>query len=129
MKKLYVGNLPYDVTDDELSQLFTQCGQVASARIVKDRDSGRSKGFGFVEMVNDDEAASAISRMSGQDFHGRQLTVDEARERAGGGAGGGGGFRRGGSGGGGGGYRNGGGGEDRPRQGGGGYGRGRDDDY
>lgn len=56
MKKLYVGNLPYDVTDDELSQLFAQCGQVESARIVKDRDSGRSKGFGFVEMAYDDEA-------------------------------------------------------------------------
>lgn len=80
-KKLYVGNLSYDVTDDELSRLFGQCGQVGSARIVKDRDSGKSKGYGFVEMPNDDEAKHAVSRMQGFDFKGRPLKVDEAQER------------------------------------------------
>ena len=59
-KKLYVGNLSYEVTEDELSQLFGQCGQVIGARIIKDKDTGRSKGFGFVEMQNDDEATHAI---------------------------------------------------------------------
>lgn len=83
MKKLYVGNLSYDVTEDELSQFFSQCGQVTGARIIKDRDTGRSKGFGFVEMANDDEAAQAVSRMKGHDFKGRPIMVDEARERQG----------------------------------------------
>ncbi len=133
-KKLYVGNLSYDVTEDELSQLFGQCGQVSSARIVKDRDSGRSKGFGFVEMPNDDEATHAIDRMKGHDLKGRPIMVDEAREKPGGGGGGsggrggyGGGGGRGGygGGGGGGGGRGGyGGGGDRGGYGGGG-GRGR----
>jgi len=91
MKKLYVGNLSYEVTEDELSQLFGQCGQVIGARIIKDRDTGRSKGFGFVEMQNDDEAIQAISRMKGHDLKGRPLMVDEAREREGGPRGGGGG--------------------------------------
>src|SRR5438270_7465583 len=106
MKKLYVGNLSYEVTEDELSQLFSQCGQVTGARIVKDKDTGRSKGFGFVEMPNDDEATHAISRMKGHDLKGRPIMVDEAREKPGGGrgfgGGGGGGGSRGGYGGGGG---------------------------
>lgn len=124
-KKLYVGNLSYDATEDELSQLFSQCGQVSEARIVKDRDTGRSKGFGFVEMPNDDEASSAIERMKGHDFKGRPIMVDEARERQGGGGGGGG--RRFGGGGGGGGRGGYGGGGDRGYGGGGdrgGYGGG-----
>lgn len=137
-KKLYVGNLSYDATEDELSQLFSQCGQVSGARIVKDRDTGRSKGFGFVEMPNDDEASTAIERMKGHDFKGRPIMVDEAREREGGGGGGGGGRRFGGGGGGGdrGGYGGGGGGDrggyggggggDRGGYGGGGGGRGGD---
>ena len=88
-KKLYVGNLSYDVTEDELSQLFSQCGQVSGARIIKDKDTGRSKGFGFVEMPNDEEADQAISRMKGHDLKGRPIMVDEAREKPGGGGGGG----------------------------------------
>jgi RNA recognition motif-containing protein len=95
-KTLYVGNLSYEVTEDELVQVFGQCGQVSEARIVKDRDTGRSKGFGFVEMLNDDEATHAIDRMKGHDLKGRPIMVDEAREKTGGGGGG-----RGGSGGGG----------------------------
>ncbi len=81
MKKLYVGNLSYEVTEDELTQLFGQCGQVTGARIVKDKDSGRSKGFGFVEMPNDDEANHAITRMNRHDLKGRPLQVDEAKEK------------------------------------------------
>ena len=80
-KKIYVGNLSYDVSDDELLQLFSQCGQVSEARIVKDKGTGRSKGFGFVEMPNDEEATHAIDRMQGHDFKGRPLQVDEAKEK------------------------------------------------
>lgn len=131
MKKLYVGNLSYEVTEDELSQLFGQCGQVTGARIVKDKDTGRSKGFGFVEMPNDDEASHAITRMKGHDLKGRPIMVDEAREKPGGdrgGYGGGGGGRGGGGGGyggggGGGGYGGGGGGGGRGGGGRGGYDR------
>ena len=119
-KKLYVGNLSYEVTEEELSQLFSQCGQVSGARIIKDKFSGRSKGFGFIEMPNDDEATHAIDRMKGYDLKGRPITVDEAKERPEG-VGGGGGRRFGGGGGrrfgGGGGGGEGGGGR-------GGYGRG-----
>lgn len=79
-KKLYIGNLDYDVTDDELNQVFSQCGQVTSAKVIRDRDTGRSKGFGFVEMPNDDEATHAVDRMSGFDLKGRALVVDIARE-------------------------------------------------
>src|SRR5207247_6005674 len=120
-KKLYVGNLSYQVDSSELEQLFGQHGQVVSAQIINDRDTGRSKGFGFVEMANDDEAEAAIAALNGQEHGGRALTVNEARpreERAGGGggrggyAGGGGGGGRGGYGGGGGG-RGGRGGRDR----------------
>src|SRR5258705_10197556 len=113
-KKLYVGNLSYQVDSSELEQLFGQHGQVLSAQVINDRDTGRSKGFGFVEMANDGEAEAAIAALNGQQHGGRALTVNEARPREergfGGGAGGGGGGsgRRGGFGGGGGGGRGGG---------------------
>jgi cold-inducible RNA-binding protein len=90
-KKLYVGNLPYGVTDTDLQNLFAPHGSVQSAQIITDRDTGRSKGFGFVEMASGDEAQSAIAALNGQDMNGRALTVNEARpreERAGGSAGG-----------------------------------------
>jgi RNA recognition motif-containing protein len=114
-KKLYVGNLSYQVDGSELEQLFTQYGQVTSAQIINDRDTGRSKGFGFIEMANDNEAQAAIEALNGQQHNGRALTVNEARpreERGGGGGGrggfgGGGGGGRGGYGGGGGGGRGG----------------------
>ncbi len=80
-KKLYVGNLHHEVTDSDLSQVFGQCGQVASASIVKDRSSGQSKGFGFVEMPNDDEARHAVDRLQGYEFKGRPLTVDFAKDK------------------------------------------------
>src|SRR5216110_1910653 len=97
-KKLYVGNLSYTVDSSELEQIFGQHGTVVSAQIINDRDTGRSKGFGFVEMGSDDEAA--IAALNGQQHQGRALTVNEARPKEGGGGGGGG---RGGYGGGGGG--------------------------
>lgn len=78
-KKLYVGNLLYEVGDNELKDLFTQAGAVASASVIKYRDSGRSKGFGFVEMATEDEAKKAIDMLNGQDFQGRKLVVSEAR--------------------------------------------------
>jgi cold-inducible RNA-binding protein len=114
-KKLYVGNLSYSVDSSELEQLFAQHGQVVSAQIINDRDTGRSKGFGFVEMATDQEAQAAITGLNGQQHGGRALTVNEARpreERSGGGGGGGGGGRGfgGGGGGGRGGYGGGGGG-------------------
>ena len=103
-KKLYVGNLSYEVDSSALEQLFTAHGTVSSAQIISDRDTGRSKGFGFVEMSSDDEAKAAIAGLNGKDHGGRALTVNEAKPResrpSGGGYGGGGG--RGGSGGGGG---------------------------
>ena len=113
-KKLYVGNLPHSTTENELQGLFASYGSVLSAQVIIDRDTGRSKGFGFVEMNSDSEAQAAIDALNGQEFGGRPLTVNEARpreERTGGGGGGmrrGGGFsedRRGGGGGGGGGGR------------------------
>jgi len=116
-KKLYVGNLSYSVDSSELEQLFSQHGQVVSAQIINDRDTGRSKGFGFVEMANDAEADAAVAALNGQQHGGRALTVNEARPREDRGGGGGG---RGGYGGGGGGYGGGGGG----RSSGGGYGGG-----
>ena len=106
--KLYVGNLSYDVQDRDLQELFAQHGTVSSARVVTDRDTGRSKGFGFVEMGTDGEAEAAISALNGQEVGGRALTVNEARPKEAGG-----GDRRGGGGrgfGGGGGYSGGGGG-------------------
>ena len=93
-KKLYVGNLSFDVTQDQLNQMFAPHGNVQSAQLISDRDTGRSKGFGFVEMSNDQEAAKAITAMNGQMVDGRALTVNEAkpredRPRSGGGGGGG----------------------------------------
>ena len=142
--KLYVGNLPYTVRDEDLNQAFSQFGNVSSAKVMMDRETGRSKGFGFVEMGSDAEAQSAINGMNGQALAGRALVVNEARpreERPGGfggprggggggfGGGGGGGRREGGFGGGGGGggrggYGGGGGGGGRGGYGGGGGGRG-----
>jgi len=128
-KKLYVGNLPYSVRDGDLEQAFGQFGAVTSAKVMMERDTGRSKGFGFVEMGSDEEAVSAVNGMNGQPLGGRSIVVNEARPmedrppRTGGFGGGGGGRREGGGGygggaGGGGGYGGGGGG------GGGGYGGG-----
>ena len=117
--KLYVGNLPYTVRDEDLQQSFGQFGAVTSAKVMMDRDTGRSKGFGFVEMASDAEAQAAINGMSGQSLGGRSITVNEARPmearppRTGGFGGGGGG-----------GDRSGGGGYGGDRSGGGGYGGG-----
>ena len=145
--KLYVGNLSYNVRDDDLQQAFAQYGTVSSAKVMMDRDTGRSNGFGFVEMGSDPEAQAAINGMNGQALDGRAIVVNEARPReerpggfggggsrggfgGGGGTGGGGGFGGGGrSGGGGGGYGGGGGGYGgggggRSGGGGGGYGGG-----
>ena len=128
--KLYVGNLAYSVRDDDLQQAFAQFGTVSSAKVMMDRETGRSKGFGFVEMGSDAEAQAAINGMNGQAMDGRALVVNEARprEERPGGFGGGGGSRGGfgggggtGTGGGGGGYGGGGGGRSG---GGGGYGGG-----
>ena len=96
-KKLYVGNLPFSVTDEALQQIFSQAGAVESVRIITDRDTGRAKGFGFVEMVNEQDAATAISKFNGTDYEGRALTVSEARPQTPR-EGGGGGFRSGGQG-------------------------------
>ena len=123
-KKLYVGNLSYNVDSSELEQLFSQHGQVVSAQIINDRDTGRSKGFGFVEMANDDEPEAAIAALNGQEHGGRALTVNEARPREDRGGGGGGGGRGGYGGGGGGGGRGGYGGGGGRGGGGGGYGGG-----
>ncbi len=98
MKKLYVGNLPYNVTDADLEQMLGQYGQVLSAVVIQDRMTGRSKGFGFVEMEEGGEADAAIEALNGKDVEGRALTVNEARprteNRGGGGGGGDGGGRR-----------------------------------
>ena len=117
--KLYVGNLSYEVTGSDLQQMFSPHGTITSAEIIADRDTGRSKGFGFVQMGSDAEAEAAIAALNGQDNNGRALTVNVAKPRedrprgggGGGGYGGGGGSRGGGGGGGGrGGYGGGGGG-------------------
>ena len=124
--KLYVGNLSYATTGSDLEQLFAQHGSVTSAEVIQDRDTGRSKGFGFVQMGSDAEAQAAIAALNGQQHDGRALTVNEAKPREdrprGGGGGGGGrvGYGGGGGGGGRGGYGGGGG-----RSGGGGVGGGR----
>ncbi|MFN7197902.1 MAG: RNA recognition motif domain-containing protein, partial [Hylemonella sp.] len=123
--KLYVGNLAYSVRDESLQEAFGQFGTVTSAKVMMDRDTGRSKGFGFVEMASDAEAQSAINGMNGQALDGRAIVVNEARpreERPGGFGGGGGGRSGGGGFGGGGGGRSGGGGFGGG--GGGGYGGG-----
>ena len=112
-KKLYVGNLTYNVTNADLEQLFSQFGSVQSAQVIQDRDTNRSKGFGFVEMSSDAEARAAIDALHDQEHDGRRLTVNEAKPRTPGGGGGGGyggGGGRGGYGGGGGEYGGGGGG-------------------
>ena len=127
--KLYVGNLPYSVRDSDLEQAFSQFGAVTSAKVMMERDTGRSKGFGFVEMGSDAEAQAAVNGMNGQSLGGRNVVVNEARPmearppRSGGYGGGGGGY----GGGGGGGYGGGGGGGyggGRREGGGGGYGGG-----
>lgn len=81
-KKLYVGNLDYSMTPSKLEELFTEAGQVVSADIIMDRDSGRSKGFGFVEMSSEEEAQQAITMFNGKEIEGRALTVNEARPQA-----------------------------------------------
>jgi len=78
-RKLYVGNLPFSATENSLTDLFSQCGTVDSSRLITDRDSGRSKGFGFVEMSTDEEAQKAITDFNGKELEGRPLTVNEAR--------------------------------------------------
>lgn len=99
--KIYVGNLSFDTTENELNELFSQHGEVAEVSVITDRETGRSRGFGFVEMKNDNAAREAIAALEGTDLGGRRITVNEARPRPAGGGGGGGG--RGGSRGGGGG--------------------------
>jgi len=101
-KKLYVGNLSYRMGDSDLSQLFASFGTVQSAQVIMDRDTGRSKGFGFVEMGSDQEAQAAIQGLNGKEIEGRALTVNEARPKTEGGGGRGGGGGGGGYGGGGG---------------------------
>ena len=115
--KLFVGNLSFDVTENDLQDLFAQAGPVSSVNIMQDRATGRARGFGFVEMATDADAQKAITMFNGKDLQGRALTVNEARPREERSGGGGGGYR--GGGGGGGGYRGGGG--DRRGGGGGGY--------
>src|SRR5271155_539376 len=81
-KKLYVGNLPFSANDSSLEQIFAQAGTVESAKVITDRDTGRSKGFGFVEMSSDAEAADAIAKFNGADYEGRPMTVNEAKPMA-----------------------------------------------
>jgi cold-inducible RNA-binding protein len=100
MTKLYVGNLSFNTTEDQLRELFSQFGQVTSAAVVMDRDTGRPRGFGFVEFGAADAAQAAINGLNGKNVDGRDLTVNEAKPRVGGGGGGGGGPRGGGGGGG-----------------------------
>lgn len=135
-KKLYVGNLPFSITEASLGDLFAPFGAVDSVRIITDRDSGRSKGFGFVEFADDGAADKAINDLNGKEVDGRALTVNEARPQAprsggfgGGGGGGGFGGGRGGRGGGGGGFGGGGGGGRGGSRGGRGGGGGRGDRY
>ena len=120
--KLYVGNLTYQMTDQELHDLFAEAGNVASAQVVTDRYTSQSRGFGFVEMASEDEAQQAIAAINGRNVGGRALVVNESRPREGGG--GGGGSYGGGSGGGGGSYGGGGGGGSYGGGGGGGRGGG-----
>jgi RNA recognition motif-containing protein len=132
--KLYVGNLSFQTSSEDLQQLFSQAGTVESASVVEDRETGRSRGFGFVEMATNEEGQAAIAQFNGKEVNGRSLTVNEARpredrgNRGGGGGGrggyGGGGGGRGGGGGGRGGYGGGGGGNRGGGGGGGGGGRG-----
>ena len=103
MKKIYVGNLSFDTSESELRDLFAQHGEVSSASLVMDRETGRPRGFGFVEMTDAGQASAAIEALNGQSVGGRDLTVNEAKPRENRGGGGGGGSRGGGYGGGGGG--------------------------
>lgn len=118
--KLYVGNLPFSTTSEDLQQIFAQAGNVESASVIEDRETGRSRGFGFVEMASNEEGQAAIQQLNGKEVNGRSITVNEARPREDRGSGGGGrggyGGNRGGGGGGRGGYGggSGGGGGDRP---------------
>ena len=124
-KKLFVGGLSWGTTDDGLHGAFSRFGEIVEAKVITDRETGRSRGFGFVTFANDEGATSAITEMNGADLDGRTIKVNEAEDkgfRTGGGGGGGGGGGRGGRGGGGGGYKGGGGG--RGGRGGGGYDRG-----
>ena len=128
-KKLYVGNLPFSATEATLTDWFSPFGDVDSARLITDRETGRSKGFGFVEFASDEDAEKAIAEMNGKEMDGRALTVNEARPQEPRSGGGGGGFRSGGGGGGGyggggGGGGFGGGGGGRSSGGGGGFGGG-----
>lgn len=93
---IYVGNMSFDTTEDQLRQAFEAHGEVSSCKVIMDRDTGRPKGFGFVEMPSNDEASAAMSAINGQDFNGRTLNVNEAKPRNDnrGGGGGGGGYRR-----------------------------------
>ena len=118
MKNIYVGNLDFKVSEDELRQAFAAYGQVENVTVLKDRDTGQPRGFGFVEMANDEEAEKAINAMNGYQLGARALNVNEARPKTSGG--GGGGFNRGG-----GGFGRGGGGGRGGNRGGGGYGGGR----
>ena len=113
-KNIYCANLPYSTTDAELREMFEAYGSVESATVIKDRETGRSRGFGFVEMTNDSEADQAIENLNGHEMGGRPLTINEARPRGERSGGGGGGYRGGG----------GGGGQNRGGGGGGGYGGG-----
>ena len=88
---IYAGNLAYSVTDQSLEELFSEFGTVTSARVIQDRDTGRSKGFGFVEMSTNEEASAAIEALNGKEIDGRAVTVNEARPKPQGGGGGGGG--------------------------------------
>lgn len=120
MKRIYVGNLPWSYSSADLQNMFSEYGQVAAAEVIMDRETGRSRGFGFVQMANDADCEPAIEALNGQDCNGRPLVVNEARERAPRSGGGGGGY----GGGGGGGYGGGRGGYGGGGGGGGGYGGG-----
>ena len=91
-RKLYVGNLPFSATEQNLSSKFAECGTVESVKLITDRDTGRSKGFGFIEMGSDAEARAAIDSLNNTDFDGRSIKVNEAKPQSKGGTGGGGGF-------------------------------------
>ena len=122
---IYVGNLSWGLKDQDLANLFAPFGEVSSAKIVTDKFTQRSKGFGFVEMANDEEAQAAIAQLNGTEVEGRSLVVNESRPKQEGGGGGGGGYnKRNFGGGGGGGYNKGGGGGGYNKGGGGGYNRG-----
>ena len=126
---MFVGGLSWDATDDDLKQLFGECGTVSDGVILQDRETGRSRGFGFVTFASDEEAKAAIEKFHDFEFMGRKLTVNEARPREERGGGGGGGYGGGGGGGRGGGYGGGGRGGGRDRGRGGGRDRGRDNDW